>query len=120
MAERRGGAGRALAGIIEQPVPHDVEEAEPVVAEPARVAEAEGKSAKKTRKVSKVSSKRPGVTGRTMYLHDELYALIVAKAIKRKETVSEFGTWVFESHFGVKDVGTRKRKATDPAETDAA
>jgi hypothetical protein len=91
----------------------------PTPIEPAKV-EADGKAAKKPRKVSRVSSKKPGIVGRTMYLHNELYALIAGKAIKRGETVSEFATWVFESHFGVKDVGTRKRKATDPTESDAA
>ena len=48
-----------------------------------------------------------------MYLHDDVFALIRAKAIKRKETVSEFASWVFESHFGVQ-AGSRKRKANDP------
>ena len=66
-----------------------------------------------------MSSKKAGVTGRTMYLHDDLFAMIRAKAIKRKETVSEFASWVFESHFGVQ-AGTRKRKPNDPAEADAA
>jgi hypothetical protein len=69
--------------------------------------------------VSRVSSKKAGVTGRTMYLPDDLFAMIRAKAIKRKETVSEFATWVFESHFGVQ-AGSRKRKASDQAESEAA
>src|SRR4051794_24756452 len=117
MAERRqGGGGRALAGILEQPVPPDAEEVESIQPEPVR--EPEPRPARK-RKVSRVSSKKAGVTGRTMYLHDDLFAMIRAKAIKRKETVSEFASWVFESHFGVQ-AGTRKRKASEQGETDAA
>ena len=38
--------------------------------------------------------------------------LIRGKAIKRKETVSEFASWVFEVDFGVQ-ISTRKRKASD-------
>ena len=78
-------------------------------AEPIR--EPESKPAKK-RKVSRVSSKKAGVTGRTFYMHDDLFALIRGKAIKRKETVSEFASWVFEAHFGVQ-ISTRKRKSSD-------
>lgn len=95
-------------------MPPDVEETDSP--EPAR--EAESRPAKK-RKVSRVSSKKAGVTGRTFYMHDDLFALIRGKAIKRKETVSEFASWVFESHFGVQ-AGTRKRKASEPSEADAA
>jgi hypothetical protein len=86
------------------------------VPEPAREV---GPRPAKKRKVSRVSSKKAGVTGRTMYLPDDLFAMIRAKAIKRKETVSEFATWVFESHFGVQ-TGTRRRKAGDPDAADAA
>lgn len=91
-------------------MPPDAEEAEASQPEPSR--EPESRPTKK-RKVSRVSSKKAGVTGRTMYLHDDVFALIRAKAIKRKETVSEFASWVFESHFGVQ-AGGRKRKANDP------
>jgi hypothetical protein len=116
-SERKGGVGRALAGILEAPAPPDIEETEAPLAEPVR--ETEARPAKK-RKVSRVSSKKAGVTGRTMYLHDDLFALIRGKAIKRKETVSEFASWVFESHFGVQ-AGTRKKKTSDGAgESEAA
>ena len=116
-AERRqGGAGRALTGLLEQPALPDVEEVEAPTPEPAR--EPEPRSSKK-RKVSRVSSKRPGVTGRTMYLPDDLFALIRGKAIRRKETVSEFATWVFESHFGIQ-AGSRKRKASETGDAEAA
>jgi hypothetical protein len=109
---RKSGAGGAIAGILEQPAPPEtVEEANDLV-EGAIVEEPTAKGTKK-RKLSRVSSKRKGITGRTFYLPDDLYGRIVAKAIGRKETASEFAAWVFEGHFGL-------RKRTPGDASDAA
>jgi hypothetical protein len=103
-----------VAGILGEPEPHEVD-----LVAPDPVKEPEARPAKK-RKLSRVSSKIKGVTGRTFYLHDTLFAMISGKAITRGETVSEFASWVFEGHFGVEISGPRKRKASGAGESSEA
>ncbi len=91
-----------LRGVLEQAPPETEINPDPVrvnqiddAPEPAKVRPTTAPSRKPT---SPVSSKAKGVTGRTIYMPDELHERLWLAARRRGKTVSELATMLLDRH----------------------